>query len=256
MDTIAEALKGLKIPKHVAIIMDGNGRWAKAQGLPRTDGHIKGQEALRETLKAAAEFGIKCLTVYAFSTENWNRPTEEVDLLMELLVRAMHEETPELIAQGVRVQVIGDMSRLPKEVLLKLDETIQRTSGGKRITLCVALSYSGRDELVRAVSSLVADKLESDDDLDSSAINITEEELENYLDTKGLPELDLMIRTGREKRISNFLLWQVAYAELYFSDYYWPDFNREALFEAICEYNERERRYGKTSEQIRLLDDE
>ncbi|MDY3090423.1 MAG: polyprenyl diphosphate synthase [Porphyromonas sp.] len=256
MNTPTTTLEGLRIPQHVAIIMDGNGRWAKERGLPRTDGHIQGQESLRNTLKAAAEFGIKCLTVYAFSTENWNRPDEEVNLLMELLVRAMHDETPELIAQGVRVQVIGDLSRLPEHVLLKLDETIQRTAEGERITLCVALSYSGRDELVRTIDTILRDKLESEDELDPQRLGISEDLVEQYLDTRQLPELDLMIRTGKEKRISNFLLWQVAYAELYFSDCYWPDFGKEALLEAIVDYNERERRYGKTSEQIRLTDED
>lgn len=254
MNTPTELPKGIKVPQHIAIIMDGNGRWAKAQGLPRSEGHIRGQESLRETLKAAAEFGVKCLTVYAFSTENWNRPDEEVNLLMELLVRAMHEETPELIAQGVRVQVIGDLSRLPKNVLLKLDETIQRTAEGERITLCVALSYSGRDELVRAISAIIDDKLKESDESDLQQLSIDESFVESYLDTRDLPELDLLIRTGREQRVSNFLLWQLAYTELYFSDYYWPDFGREALLEAIIDYNERERRFGKTSEQIQLLD--
>lgn len=251
MNTPTKLPEGIKVPKHIAVIMDGNGRWAKQKGLPRTDGHIKGQDALRETLKAAAEFGVKCLTVYAFSTENWNRPQEEVDLLMELLVKAMHDETPELIAQGVRVKVIGDMSRLPERVLVKLDETIQRTAEGERITLCVALSYSGRDELVRAVESIIEEKLAEED---NDSISVDEELINRHLDTAELPELDLMIRTGKEQRISNFLLWQVAYAELYFSDYYWPDFGREALLEAIVAYAERERRYGKTSEQILLED--
>lgn len=251
MNTPTKLPEGIKVPKHIAVIMDGNGRWAKQKGLPRTDGHIKGQDALRETLKAAAEFGVKCLTVYAFSTENWNRPQEEVDLLMELLVRAMHDETPELIAQGVRVKVIGDMSRLPERVLVKLDETIQRTAEGERITLCVALSYSGRDELVRAVESIIEEKLAEED---NDSISVDEDLINRHLDTAELPELDLMIRTGKEQRISNFLLWQVAYAELYFSDYYWPDFGREALLEAIVAYAERERRYGKTSEQILLED--
>lgn len=251
MNTPTKLPEGIKVPKHIAVIMDGNGRWAKQKGLPRTDGHIKGQDALRETLKAAAEFGVKCLTVYAFSTENWNRPQEEVDLLMELLVKAMHDETPELIAQGVRVKVIGDMSRLPERVLVKLDETIQRTAEGERITLCVALSYSGRDELVRAVESIIEEKLAEED---NDSISVDEDLINRHLDTAELPELDLMIRTGKEQRISNFLLWQVAYAELYFSDYYWPDFGREALLEAIVAYAERERRYGKTSEQILLED--
>lgn len=244
--------EGIKVPKHVAIIMDGNGRWAKKRGLPRTDGHIQGQESLRNTLKAAAEIGIKCLTVYAFSTENWNRPQEEVDLLMQLMIQAMHSETPELIAQGVRVRVIGDLSRLPQDVLVKLDETIQRTAEGERITLCVALSYSGRDEIRRCVNKLV--KLQLEQDEEGADLELSEEDIEAQLDTQDLPELDLMIRTGKEQRISNFLLWQVAYAELYFADCYWPDFGKQELCRAVLEYNARERRYGKTSEQIQLLD--
>lgn len=248
MNTPTKLPDGIKLPKHIAIIMDGNGRWAKERGLARTDGHIKGQEALRNTLKAAVEFGINCLTVYAFSTENWNRPQEEVNLLMELLVKAMHEEIEELIKQGVKVKTIGDLSRLPQNVLDKLEDTTKRTAEGKRITLCVALSYSGRDELSRAVSKILKDHQQYPEG------KINEQVLASYLDTKDLPALDLMIRTGKEKRISNFLLWQVAYAELYFSEYYWPDFGREALMEALLDFHERERRYGKTSEQIQFED--
>lgn len=244
--------EGFMPPAHVAIIMDGNGRWAKQRGLPRSEGHIRGQEALRKTLRAAAELGIKVLTVYAFSTENWNRPKEEVDILMELLVKALHSEAPELISQGVRLTAIGDLSRLPQQVLVSLDETIQRTAGCDRITLAIALSYSSRDEIVRAVSKMVEEA--ADDMLEAS--EVSEELIDSYLDTAKLPPLDLMIRTGGEKRISNFLLWQAAYAELYFSDYYWPDFGREALVEALLDYSERERRFGRTSEQLLLLDDQ
>lgn len=244
--------EGFMPPAHVAIIMDGNGRWAKQRGLPRSEGHIRGQEALRKTLRAAAELGIKVLTVYAFSTENWNRPKEEVDILMELLVKALHSEAPELISQGVRLTAIGDLSRLPQQVLVSLDETIQRTAGCDRITLAIALSYSSRDEIVRAVSKMVEEA--TDDMLEAS--EVSEELIDSYLDTAKLPPLDLMIRTGGEKRISNFLLWQAAYAELYFSDYYWPDFGREALVEALLDYSERERRFGRTSEQLLLLDDQ
>lgn len=242
--------QSLKIPRHVAIIMDGNGRWAQERGLPRTDGHIEGQLALRRTLKAAAELGVEVLTVYAFSTENWNRPKDEVDMLMRLFIKAMHSETPELIAQGVRLAVIGDITRLPEDVIVKLDETVQRTSEGDRITLCLAISYSGRDEIVRTIGKIVEDIEREKLPLES----LNEAIVESYLDTAELPELDLMIRTGREKRLSNYLLWQVAYAELFFSEYYWPDFGKEALLEAIEAYSERERRYGKTSEQIRLED--
>lgn len=249
MSKSIEDIRGA-VPRHVAIIMDGNGRWAEERGLPRYEGHVQGQTALRETLRTATEMGVEVLTVYAFSTENWNRPQEEVDALMELFVKAMHAETPELIAQGVRLRVIGDVSRLPKHVLVKLDETILRTSEGGRITLCIAVSYSGRDEIVR-VANVLARAVE-DEALSSG--EITEELIERSLDTADLPPLDLMIRTGREQRISNFLLWQVAYAELYFSAYYWPDFGREAFIEAVQAYQDRERRFGKTTAQLLTKD--
>lgn len=240
----------LVIPHHVAIIMDGNGRWAKQRGLPRSEGHIKGQDSLRHTLRAAAEFGIQVLTVYAFSTENWNRPQEEVDALMELLVHAIHSETPELIKEGVRLQTIGDISRLPERARQSLEQCIKDTEDCERITLVLALSYSSRDELVRTTRQ-IAERI-STGELRQEAID--EQLIDSLLDTRGLPELDLMIRTGGEQRISNFLLWQAAYAELYFSPCYWPDFGREELLSAIVEYNARERRFGKTSEQIQLED--
>ena len=242
-------MENLVIPKSIAIILDGNGRWAKERGLPRTDGHIEGQKALEATLKAAAEFGIKYLTVYAFSTENWNRPQEEVDTLMSLLVQAMASKTTELIEQGVKLKVIGDLKRLPESVRAKLDETIEKTKQGTRITLCIALSYSGRDEIVRATNLAISKAL------NGGAKELTESDFDSLLDTQTLPELDLMIRTGKEQRISNFLLWQVAYAELFFSDVYWPDFGKDALLGALIAYTERERRYGKTSEQILLTED-
>ncbi len=232
------------VPKHVAIIMDGNGRWAKERGLPRTDGHIKGQDALRETLRAAAEFGVEVLTVYAFSTENWNRPKEEVDALMELLVHAIKVETPELQKEGVRLKAIGDLSRLPEQARASLEACIEETSGNSRITLVLALSYSSRDELLRATKTIIKNKLSVD--------TLTEDNISQALDTEDLPELDLLIRTGGEYRISNFLLWQSAYAELFFSQKYWPDFGREALLEALQSYAQRERRFGKTSEQIKI----
>ncbi len=233
-----------RVPRHVAIIMDGNGRWAKQRGLPRSEGHIKGQDSLRETLRAAAEFGVEVLTVYAFSTENWNRPQEEVDALMELLVHAIQVETPDLDKEGVRLQAIGDLSRLPEKARVSLANCIEELSGNSRITLVLALSYSSRDELVRMARQLVQSN--------TSVEDINEDFISQTLDTKGLPELDLMIRTGGEARISNFLLWQSAYAELYFTDLYWPDFGREALLDALNDYSTRERRFGKTSEQIEL----
>ncbi len=230
------------VPKHIAIIMDGNGRWAKERGLPRTDGHLKGKEALRDVLRAAAEFGVEVLTVYAFSTENWNRPKEEVDALMELLVHAIKVETPELQKEGVRLQTIGDTSRLPEQARLSLESCIEETRNNSRITLVLALSYSSRDELLRATKKMILDGTKAED--------LNEEHISQALDTAGLPELDLLIRTGGEYRISNFLLWQAAYAELYFSPVFWPDFGRESLLEALKAFAQRERRFGKTSEQL------
>jgi di-trans,poly-cis-decaprenylcistransferase len=230
--------------------MDGNGRWAKQRGLPRTDGHIRGQDALRATLRAAAEFGIRYLTVYAFSTENWSRPKEEVDTLMSLLVSAIHSETPSLIEEGVRLEAIGNLSRLPKAAQQALRESIQATAVCERITLIVALSYSSRDEILRATTQIAREVAEGR----LSADSLTEETISAHLDTAAFPDPDLLIRTGGEERISNYLLWQAAYAELFFSSVYWPDFGREALREALEAYTARERRFGKTSEQIQLED--
>lgn len=243
-------ISDLSVPRHVAVIMDGNGRWAKQRGLPRAEGHIKGQDALRTTLRAAAEFGVKVLTVYAFSTENWSRPQEEVDALMELLVHAIHTETPQLIKEGVRLMAIGDTSRLPEMARASLTQCLEETAHCSRITLVLALSYSSRDELVRSVQHLahrVAEGSLVPQAIDETLVSAS-------LDTAELPDLDLMIRTGGESRISNFLLWQAAYAELYFSSCYWPDFGREELLRAIVDYGQRERRFGKTSEQILLED--
>ncbi len=232
------------VPKHLAIIMDGNGRWAKQRGLPRTEGHIKGQDSLRETLRAAAEFGVEVLTVYAFSTENWNRPQEEVKALMELLVHAIKVETPELQKEGVRLQAIGDLSRLPEQARLSLESCIEETAKNKRITLVLALSYSSRDEILRATKQVLKEGYKAEE--------LTEDTISKALDTADLPELDLLIRTGGEHRISNYLLWQAAYAELYFTPIYWPDFGRQALLEALRSYAQRERRFGKTSEQLEI----
>ncbi|WP_455514415.1 isoprenyl transferase [Porphyromonas sp.] len=245
-----EVLSASHIPSHVAIIMDGNGRWAKQRGLPRTEGHIRGQDALRTTLRAAARRGIKYLTVYTFSTENWSRPQEEVDALMSILVSAIHAETPQLIAEGVRMRAIGDLSRLPQQAQDSLAESIELTKDGQQITLILALSYSSRDEIRRASQRLAAEaaagRLRPEE--------ITEELISSYLDTAEYPDPDLVIRTGGEERISNYLLWQSAYSELYFSETYWPDFGQEALDEALASYASRERRFGKTSEQIQLED--
>ena len=245
-----EVLSASHIPSHVAIIMDGNGRWAKQRGLPRTEGHIRGQDALRTTLRAAARRGIKYLTVYTFSTENWSRPQEEVDALMSILVSAIHAETPQIIAEGVRMSAKGDLSRLPQQAQDSLAESIELNKDGAQITLILALSYSSRDEIRRASQRLAAEaaagRLRPEE--------ITEELISSYLDTAEYPDPDLVIRTGGEERISNYLLWQSAYSELYFSETYWPDFGQEALDEALAAYASRERRFGKTSEQIQLED--
>ena len=235
-----------KVPQHVAIIMDGNGRWAKQRGLDRTEGHVKGVEIVRETVEAANSAGVKYLTVYAFSTENWLRPNEEVDALMELMVTAVANETDDLIKNGVRLQFIGDMERLPERTREAVDNAEEKTSGGQNMTFVVALSYSSRWELTNAARKIASDVKNNI----LTPEEITEDTIEDYLETRGFPELDLLIRTGGDIRISNFLLWQVAYSELYFTDTFWPDFNSEAFYAAILEYQKKERRFGKTSEQL------
>lgn len=241
-----EKSNNLNIPSHIAIIMDGNGRWAKERGLDRVYGHQEGVTAVRKTVEAASQAGVSYLTIYAFSTENWKRPDEEVDALMELMVYAIVNETPDLIKKGVRLLTIGDKNRLPLKTREVLDTCIQQTSECSAITLVLALSYSSKWEITEALKSMIDDvqhnKLTADE--------LNEESLSNYLSTKGIPDPDLLIRTGGEKRISNFLLWQLAYAELYFTDVFWPDFNKEHLMKAISDYQCRERRFGKTSEQI------
>lgn len=235
------------VPYHLAIIMDGNGRWAQAQGKPRTDGHVAGIDALRRTLKAAGNMGVKVLTVYAFSTENWNRPKEEVDALMDLLVQAIVNETPELMKQSISLTAIGDLSRLPQNSLKYLNDCIKETGNNTKMTLVLALSYSSKDEIIRATRKLF-DKVK---EKGLSSNNITQDDLEQELDTKDIAPLDLLIRTGGEKRLSNFMLWQAAYAELFFSDTLWPDFGEKDLEEAFHSYKHRERRFGLTSEQIK-----
>lgn len=237
-----EVNNGVLIPNHLAIIMDGNGRWAKAKGKPRTDGHIAGVDALRRTLTACGNMGVKVLTVYAFSTENWNRPKEEVDALMDLLVQAIVNETPELMKQGIRLDTIGDINKLPEKSLSYLQNCKKTTSVNSNMTLVLALSYSSKDEIVRAVRRIKSSY---------SSEEINQDLISNELDTKDLPELDLLIRTGGEMRLSNFMLWQAAYAELFFSKTLWPDFGENDLIEAFRSYGERERRFGLTSEQIK-----
>lgn len=238
-----------KLPRHVAVIMDGNGRWAKRQGHARVFGHKHGVTAVRETVEAAAELGIQYLTLYAFSTENWNRPKLEVDALMELLVRTIKNEVKTLMKNDIRLAVIGKTDMLPERSRNKLAEAIEETKHNNRMTLVLALSYSSKWEITEAIRQIAeqakAGKLDP--------ANITEETLSQNLSTKGMPDPELMIRTSGEQRISNFLLWQLAYAELYFTETLWPDFRKDDLYDAIIDYQQRERRFGKTSEQIKPL---
>ena len=235
-----------RLPRHIAIIMDGNGRWAKARNMERSYGHRYGVDAVRTVTEAATELGLKYLTLYTFSTENWNRPDDEITALMSLMVMAIERETPDLIKNNVRLQAIGDLSRIPAEVRERLYKCIEETSKGTGVTLILALSYSSRWEITEAarnISRAVAEGKMSADD-------ISEETIGSFLATKDIPDPDLLIRTGGELRVSNFLLWQLAYAELYFTDEFWPDFGKESLYKAICNYQSRERRFGKTSEQL------
>jgi undecaprenyl diphosphate synthase len=235
-----------RIPRHIAIIMDGNGRWAKRQGMARMFGHRQGVETVHRITEAAAELGIEYLTLYAFSTENWNRPKEEVDALMVLLVDTIAKETPTLMKNNIRLQTIGDLSRLPQNTHDKFMECIQQTSNNTGLTLIIALSYSARWELIQAAKH-IAQAVQNGTLLPE---DINEEVLSSHLTTAQVPDPDLLIRTSGELRISNFLLWQLAYSELYFTDCLWPEFTNEEFYQAIVDYQHRERRFGKTSEQI------
>jgi undecaprenyl diphosphate synthase len=235
-----------KLPRHLAIIMDGNGRWAKQKGLLRTIGHENGTKSVKNTVEACAELGIQNLTLYAFSTENWNRPKFEVETLMKLLISSLKKELATLQKNNIRLNAIGNLTNLPSKVQKELEDVIDSTAANTRMTLTLALSYGAREELVQAVKK-ISDKVKNNiislDAIDESIIN-------KHLYTHNLPDVDLVIRTSGEHRISNFLLWQIAYAEFYFSEVLWPDFKREHLYEAILSYQNRERRFGKTSEQI------
>ena len=234
------------IPKHVAIIMDGNGRWAKQKGEMRIFGHTNGVESVRESLTAAAEIGVKYLTLYAFSTENWNRPKEEVAALMDLLVKAIYDEVEELNEKGVRLETIGNTSILPVSCREALNKAKERTKDNDKITLILALSYSSRWEIAQAVKTMAEESISGK--LNVKTIN--EDLISSYLSTSNFPDPELLIRTSGENRVSNFLMWQLAYTELYFTETLWPDFKKEHFFKAIKDYQERERRFGKTSEQI------
>ncbi|MGI8893441.1 MAG: isoprenyl transferase [Bacteroidia bacterium] len=235
-----------KIPQHIAVIMDGNGRWANQRGKERSFGHENGVTAVRETVEAAAQLGIKFITLYAFSTENWNRPRHEIDLLMQLLVSTINSERKTLSDNDIKLDVIGDFDALPENCHNELKEAMAFTSNNKRMTMVVALSYSSRWELTNATRKIA-------EDVKSKKINpddINESLLQSYLCTASMPDPELLIRTSGEYRISNFLLWQIAYAELYFTPKQWPDFRKEDLYEAILSYQQRERRFGMTSDQI------
>jgi undecaprenyl diphosphate synthase len=235
------------IPTHIAIIMDGNGRWAQQRGLPRIAGHNEGVESVRDTVEACGQLGVKYLTLYAFSTENWKRPKEEVSMLMRLLMRALRDETDKLHQNNVKVHTIGDTTSLPKEVQDELSDAIDKTKENTGLNLLLALSYSGRWDLVTATKKLAADVANKKLDLD----DISDKVISRYLSTQSVPDPDLLIRTSGEFRISNFLLWQLAYSEIYISQAYWPDFRREELYRAISDYQQRERRFGMVSEQVR-----
>ena len=235
-----------KTPKHIAIIMDGNGRWAQKQGHLRLYGHNFGVESIRETLKAAKELKIEYLTLYAFSTENWNRPKEEVDGLMDLLVKSLANEIKELSDTGVRLSTIGDIEGLPQECQDELQESIELTKDNNEINLVLALNYSARWEIIDAVKKIASDVKSSNlliNDLNAEKFGL-------YLNTKNIPDPELLIRTSGERRISNFLLWQIAYTEFHFTEVLWPDFKREDLYKAVLDFQSRERRFGKVSEQL------
>ena len=246
--SLIEKIDKNRLPRHVAIIMDGNGRWAKAKGKDRSFGHQEGVVSVRKIMDAVTQLGLEYLTLYTFSTENWNRPEEEVQALMSLLVSAIHRETPDMMKKNVRLTAIGDLSRLREDAYNTLQECIDTTSANTGTTLVLALSYSSRWEITRAARQLAQEVLEQK----INPNDITEAMVSDHLTTKNIPDPDLLIRTGGEKRISNFLLWQLSYAEFFFTDVFWPDFREEELYEAILYYQQRERRFGKTSEQLIL----
>ena len=239
-----EQILSATLPQHIAIILDGNGRWAKKRGLPRTAGHQEGAMNVREITKLCANIGIKALTVYAFSTENWKRPDEEVKFLMKLPIRFFDEFAPELVENNIRLNVIGNIDELPKDLQQKILEITNLTKDNTKMTLTIALNYGSQDEIKQAIKSIATDVKNGDLEVE----DINETVIENYLMTSDLPPLDLMIRTSGELRISNYLLWQLAYAELYFTSIAWPDFKEEQLYEALLDYQKRNRRFGSLNE--------
>ncbi|WP_017497921.1 isoprenyl transferase [Flavobacterium sp. WG21] len=244
---LLESIDKTNLPQHLAIIMDGNGRWAKQQGFLRAFGHENGTKSVKNTIKTCAKLGIEYLTLYAFSTENWNRPKLEVEALMKILINSLKKELGTLQENNIKLNAIGNLEKLPKSAQKELLDVMEKTKNNTRLTLTLALSYGSREELVQAVR-IISDKVKNNiisiDSIDDSIIN-------EHLYTQNLPDVDLLIRTSGEHRISNFLLWQIAYAELYFTNVLWPDFKDQDLYEAIISYQKRERRFGKTSEQIK-----
>jgi undecaprenyl diphosphate synthase len=240
-------IENKELPRHVAIIMDGNGRWAQRRHMPRSVGHARGAAGVKALVERCAELGVSCLTLFAFSTENWKRPEDEVSTLMGLFVQYLEKEMKELSAAGVRLKVIGDVVGFAPELRQRIEAAQDATAGNSRITLCVAANYGGRWDVVQAVKSW------QEANPSASASGLTEAGLAGYLSTAGLPEVDLLVRTGGEQRVSNFMLWQCAYAELYFADTLWPDFDRDALGRALDWYAQRTRRFGMTTEQAERL---
>ncbi|MFD0992601.1 isoprenyl transferase [Tenacibaculum geojense] len=246
MSNLVNSINLNKTPNHIAIIMDGNGRWAKGKGMQRVFGHRNALTAVREAVDGASDIGTKYITLYAFSTENWNRPKLEVDALMSLLISSLKKELPDFQKNGIRVNSIGNIEQLPSNAQKVLLNVINQTKHNTTITLTFALSYGAREEIVNAIKNISKKVVNKEIDIEK----IDEKIINNHLYTFNLPDVDLMIRTSGEQRISNFLLWQMAYAELYFTEVLWPDFRKEHLFNAIIDYQNRERRFGKTSEQI------
>ncbi len=246
MNPLLQSIDKSRLPVHIAIIMDGNGRWAKSRGSQRAEGHVAGVESVRKAIEAASQAGVKYLTLYAFSTENWNRPKAEVEMLWQLIISVLQAETPGLIKNNVCLRMIGDIDRLPQQSRQSLQECIDATSRCTGLQVNLALSYSGRWEITEATRRIAQDV--RDGRLDASDIN--EHTISQYLTTASVPDPDMLIRTGGDIRVSNFLLWQTAYSELYFTSIYWPEFNESSLYQAIIDYQSRERRFGKTSEQV------
>jgi len=247
VEELKNQIDGEKLPRHIAIIMDGNGRWAKQQGKPRVFGHTNGVTSVREVTEGAAEIGVEYLTLYAFSTENWNRPAMEVEALMILLVQTLGKEVATLNKNNIRLQAIGDLSRLPDRTRKALLKGIDDTKDNTRMTLVLALNYSAKWEILEA-TRLIADKVKRGE---YSSNEITDEVFSNSLSTAGMPDPELLIRTSGETRLSNFLLWQLAYAEFYFTPVFWPDYRKKHFLQSIIDYQQRERRFGKISEQLK-----